>query len=1213
MKRLLKRLLSLPKSIFIGLLRRPQLTIALGILFLIALIWVFGSALGLHSHESRLLAIVGVVLCWTIFLLWDRHRANQGASLLEESMKIQAAEQLQQSRPDRQEEIDAIRLEFEKALSTLKTSKLGKGRSSRNALYALPWYMIIGPSAAGKSTALRQSGLEFPSLGESGKGIKGIGGTRNCDWWFTNEAVLLDTAGRYMTEEEDKDEWLGFLNLLKKYRKSNSINGVIVAVSISDLLENHDDELTRHAQNIRMRIDELISRLGIVFPVYLLFTKCDLVDGFIQFFEDFSKAEREQLWGCSLPQHLPAQETPQARFDAEFLTLIEALGIRRLARLATVLGTNKTKIYSFPLQLKTCQERLSHFVGQLFQQNPYQENPIFRGFYFTSGTQEGTPIDRILNSVSRACGLPPLPSHVSQQQEAKSYFLKNLFQDVIFPDQMLVRPSSAVHRQRGFLRVGTFILAAVMVTFAGVGITFSYLGNKVLIESVRQNSADAMQIQSHNAQLGQSQYLDNILYLEDIRSELNQLERYQQEGIPWRLLGLYEGEKLYQPLRDVYHQHFRHLILKPTLQEIEANLNRFVTTFVRSASQQDQAYYLALFKTYLMLGDSDNVDPEFMYPNIKNLWESLLRTRYPNPDLLPEEASQAIFRQIDFFTHYLAKASAAQTTLHAGLIRNLRQYFRRVPLTQRIYGQIQQEGQETLTPFTLTTALEEHPQAPLHGEYSIPGMYTIQGWTSFFQTALISTIYASGKENWILQERRTNSGHLEAAIKELYFADYKEHWLQFLRATTIRSAETLPNIEATLENLSAQQSSLSDLLAAVVTNTGLEANPLVQIQQDDSGLLKKMKQKFQFDSISEQIPRGEPFLDPVYRQFRSLHHFIASPKGTDQSSFLGQYLAELSRAHETFQITAGSGGTEQVAYNLGRKMATGETNELTQAFVSTQRLLQTLEVKLRQALSPILLEPFRMAIGGIMRRTTVDLNNRWQREVYEPCQRTIAERYPFRERGLDASIADVTNFFNPRNGILWTFYDNTLKPFILEGRDQWVGKSSQGVGVPLSPSFLENLRYSRHLSESLFANLTNSTEVPFVLTPYPAKGPAGRFVSEIFLKIGGQSLRYRMGPQEQQQMHWPGKTSADGTILQVNVNGTWETKKFKGEWGWFHLLDGARVLPHSRDDRHFKIEWDLQTRNGQQFTVMYDLIAHSSKNPFRQNFFKNFHCVSDLG
>ena len=251
---------------------------------------------------------------------------------------------------------------------------------------------------------------------------------------------------------------------------------------------------------------------------------------------------------------------------------------------------------------------------------------------------------------------------------------------------------------------------------------------------------------------------------------------------------------------------------------------------------------------------------------------------------------------------------------------------------------------KTLAPFTLSTALQNHPQAPLHSEYSIPGMYTIQGWNSFFQTALNDTIKSSSKETWILQEEGADPVHLEKNVKKLYFADYKEHWLKFLGGTAIRSAETLPNIESTLESLSAQRSSVTDLFAAVVTNTGLEANPLVQIQADDSGLLTKMKQKFQFDSVADSIPGGEPFLDPVYRQFKSIHQF-ASPKGPDKTSHLTEYLAELRRAHETFQITAGSGGTEQVAYNLVRSMATGEANELTQALVKTQGLLKTLEVK----------------------------------------------------------------------------------------------------------------------------------------------------------------------------------------------------------------------------------------------------------------------------
>ena len=167
------------------------------------------------------------------------------------------------------------------------------------------------------------------------------------------------------------------------------------------------------------------------------------------------------------------------------------------------------------------------------------------------------------------------------------------------------------------------------------------------------------------------------------------------------------------------------------------------------------------------------------------------------------------------------------------------------------------------------------------------------------------------------------------------------------------------------------------------------------------------------------------------------------------------------------------------------------------------------------------------------------------------------------------------------------------------------------------------LRYARDLSESLFANHQNNLDVAFLLTPYPAKGPAGEVVSEITLEMGGDRLRYRMGPQEQQEMHWPGKSGgqltmlqAKRTILQAKAYGSWVPNKdfdFKGEWGFFHLLDRARVMSHRQDHRRFKIEWDMHTPKGERFIVRYDLIAHSIQNPFHKDFFKNFHCTQDLG
>jgi type VI secretion system protein ImpL len=94
------------------------------------------------------------------------------------------------------------------------------GGDERRNLYELPWYVIIGPPGSGKTTALVNSGLHFPLAAQLGAGaVRGVGGTRNCDWWFTDQAVLLDTAGRYTTQDShatvDKAAWLGFLDLLK--------------------------------------------------------------------------------------------------------------------------------------------------------------------------------------------------------------------------------------------------------------------------------------------------------------------------------------------------------------------------------------------------------------------------------------------------------------------------------------------------------------------------------------------------------------------------------------------------------------------------------------------------------------------------------------------------------------------------------------------------------------------------------------------------------------------------------------------------------------------------------------------------------------------------------------------------------------------------------------------------------------------------------------
>ena len=168
--------------------------------------------------------------------------------------------------------------------------------------------------------------------------MRGVGGTRNCDWWFTDEAVLLDTAGRYTTQDSDESAdsagWGEFLSLLTKYRKRRPLNGVIVTLSASDLMTHTAQEREANVAAVRRRLDELNRHLKVRLPVYLLVTKCDLISGFTEYFDDLGAEGRAQVWGMTFsPERSAAGRRGTRILPAEFDALIERLNQRLFGRI----------------------------------------------------------------------------------------------------------------------------------------------------------------------------------------------------------------------------------------------------------------------------------------------------------------------------------------------------------------------------------------------------------------------------------------------------------------------------------------------------------------------------------------------------------------------------------------------------------------------------------------------------------------------------------------------------------------------------------------------------------------------------------------------------------------------------------------------------------------------------------------------------------------
>ncbi|MBF3324293.1 type VI secretion system membrane subunit TssM [Pseudomonas aeruginosa] len=595
----------------------------LGLLALSLIIWFLGPLLRLGNYEPLASATSRWVLIVLLFLVWIGFRVLRIVQARRNAAKVMQS-LAEVSAPDAAsvataEELATLKQRMDEALALLKRAKLGG--SERRNLYELPWYVIIGPPGSGKTTALMNSGLDFPLAAQMGAGaIRGVGGTRNCDWWFTDEAVLLDTAGRYTTQDShaqvDKAAWLGFLDLLKTQRKRRPIDGAFIAISLSDLLLGSDAERAAHAQAIRARIQELYQQLGVRFPIYVMLTKFDLVPGFMEFFDSLNREERAQVWGMTFAlDDGKSAEGPLAVFDSEFALLEQRLTARLVERLQQERDpARRDLVYGFPQQFAALRECLGEFLNGVFKPNPYEERPLLRGLYFTSGTQEGSPIDRLIGSMAQSMNLDR--QHLARQTgTGRSYFIERLFREVAFGERGLVGTNPKVERRRKWLTIGALSATALVVLAVTAVWIASYRANQSYIAAVDQR-VDPLARGIESLSPAQRDVLA-------VLPQLNAVQNLAGDAPSWAEgYGLYQGDMLGEESASVYRKLLIAVFAPRLVTRIEEQL--------RSGGSSDFLY--EGLKAYLMLGSPDHYDADFIKAWISLDWERNLPR-----DLSPEQ------------------------------------------------------------------------------------------------------------------------------------------------------------------------------------------------------------------------------------------------------------------------------------------------------------------------------------------------------------------------------------------------------------------------------------------------------------------------------------------------------------------------------------------------------------------------------------------------
>ncbi|UZE29051.1 type VI secretion system membrane subunit TssM [Pseudomonas asplenii] len=1146
----------------------------LGLIALSLIIWFVGPLLEMLVPQGRRWALI--ILIFAIWIGYRLFRLIQARRQAAKVMQSLAAD----TPPDAAsvataEELATLRQRMDEALVLLKKARLG-GDERRN-LYELPWYVIIGPPGSGKTTALVNSGLHFPLAAQLGAGaIRGVGGTRNCDWWFTDEAVLLDTAGRYTTQDShaqvDKAAWLGFLDLLKTQRSRRPIDGAFIAISLSDLLLGTDAERAAHAVAIRARIQELYTQLGVRFPIYLMLTKLDLVPGFMEFFDALSKEERAQVWGTTFTlddgKHA---ESPLVHFKGEFAALEQRLNERLVERLQQERDpARRDLIYGFPQQFGALRESLQSFLDGVFKPNAYEDRALLRGVYFTSGTQEGSPIDRLIGAMAQSMSLDR--QHLARQSgTGRSYFIEKLFTAVAFAERGLVGVNPKVERRRKWLARGVLAATVAVVLLVSTLWLISYKANQAYIAQVDQKVAPLAQ-SVQNLSPAQRDVLAVLPLLNAVRHLAGDAPGWS-EG-----LGLYQGDMLEAESASVYRKLLIAVFAPRLVTRVEEQL--------RSGGSSDFLY--EGLKAYLMLADNEHYDPEFIKAWIALDWDrNLPRDLPPEQRLALGEHLKALFDR-----------HPPNARLDERLIDDLRRQLQQLPVAQRVYDRVKrQKLPEGVPDFRLSDAAGRDAALVFSRKSGKPlseplsGFFTAKGYRQAFLLASLNQAGTLAEEQWVLgrdQGEQQNVASLAADVRRLYFQDYQRQWDALLADIDFVPITSVAQAADVLRVISGPTSPLKKLLVAVAKETDLQQEERLLAAQGkkvDSGV-DQIKQRLG-SMLGQDQPSGDapaaPADDPVSAHFAELNALVS--KGEGEPAAIDSLLADMNALY--VQVSAMVGASGDALLGEAKNQAAGAAARVSLNAERQPALVQGL-------VKSVVSSTTNSMMGGVRNQ----LNAAWVSEVVNVYRQSLSGRYPLSPGSArDATLDDFGQFFGV-GGVMDNYFRKYLQPYVDTSTATWRWQPGAAQKLGISPGVLQTFQRAAAIRDAFFRSGGTQPIVRFELKPVAMDAS----ITQFLLDLDGQQISYDHGPSRPVAMQWPNPGSIG--VVRLSISPPSATGRsgvtLDGPWAWFRLLEQSDLVAGNSPDR-----FNLRLRVDGA-SISYELRANSAFNPFKSRVLSGF-------
>ncbi|GLO52973.1 hypothetical protein PPUN110474_43740 [Pseudomonas putida] len=529
----------------------------------------------LHQHVPEALAIISA--CFLLVIVLRQYQRIRAEHNLENLLQIEVDRSWNATGEFRDQQV--LRERLKHAIAMLRTDR-SAGGGGKAALSDLPWYLVVGMSAAGKTSLLTHSGLSA-SIATANDSESG---TQHCDWYFSPDAVMIDTAGRYLRDDQSASEFSAFLRMLRKQRGKAAINGLVMVVSLPELLAANSDERNALAAQLVARVEEYAECLDANPPVYLMLSKTDQLPGFSQAFDGLDLHERQQPLGMTFGLSEIRNNGLHAVLQTRLGNLQSHIRQHVDAQVTALGAEADSTLLNFPQYFAALSGVLEQFLEHFTRGHRGGAPLLLRGLYFTSALQTGQQLGQVYEDViadefALQAAYDEHAENVGKAVGNRSYFITDTFRQVIFPDRDLTLYQSRLGRQAAFSPLLLGLAAATGLLFIGWQ-ALSFANNRQWLDSLRGQLAQIEQAADREQQLAAGKGL------EVLREQMASVEAHRQQGVPLQLGGgLYHGEAIHQVARNAYLAQLRSQALEPIARSLQVQMRAF-NTFASGINQE---------------------------------------------------------------------------------------------------------------------------------------------------------------------------------------------------------------------------------------------------------------------------------------------------------------------------------------------------------------------------------------------------------------------------------------------------------------------------------------------------------------------------------------------------------------------------------------------------------------------------------------------------